>query len=794
VATTLSRNLKLRIDSNLTANSKYNLERLDLLGSTFLVDSTDTLNVRSQTDITIEPESGDIGGSGQGGVVGIGTSDHQLDSIALYADEVLLQGVLALKDQATSRTNNLLVRYKSDVSGSTDGLDRTLSIDVDGGDRNLVLGGDLSIQGGSLTLTVPSTASLILPVTGTLSTLAGSETLTNKSIDGLSNTLTNIRDSAVAADAAIQYSKLVLTDSITNADISSAAAITYSKLVLTGQLSNSDLSPAAAIQRTKVATGSADWVLINSAAGVLSEEPYLAKSRGGAGQDQSSVTYPTTGTLVTTDAAQTLTGKSLDGQFNTLTNIPYSSLILDGSITDAAIAGGAGIQYSKLDLSGSIVDTDISGTANIARSKLATGTPNELLVNDGDGIMSSVSSLDISIGGTGASTANAALNNLLPDQSGQAGKVLSTDGTDTSWVAAGVGSVTSVALAAPTEFTVSGSPITTLGTLTFTKATQAANSVWAGPTTGSASAPAFRSLVLADLPGSIPYSSLTLTGALVDADLSGTAAISWSKLASTTADRAIISDGSGGLSPSTVTSTELGYVSGVTSALQTQLDGKQPLSSELTAVAALSSTGMLARTGSGSYVPRTITAGTGISVSNGTGVSGNPTISSTVTQYTDGDAEAAVGGILQNSSNVTLTYSAVGPTITADLVDTSVGAGSFGTASSVGSFTVDAKGRLTAAGSTSIAVTASQVTDFTSAATTNYSAKGYATNWVTGDGTTKAVTHSLGTVDVIVTLVEIDSGDTVLVDSVLRSTSNSLSLTASQAPSGSGWRILVRTA
>lgn len=65
----------------------------------------------------------------------------------------------------------------------------------------------------------------------------------------------------------------------------------------------------------------------------------------------------------------------------------------------------------------------------------------------------------------------------------------------------GDGTVTSVALTAPTEFSVAGSPITTAGTLAVTKATQSANTVWAGPTTGAAAQPAFRALVAADIAG-----------------------------------------------------------------------------------------------------------------------------------------------------------------------------------------------------------------------------------------------------------------------------------------------------
>jgi hypothetical protein len=70
--------------------------------------------------------------------------------------------------------------------------------------------------------------------------------------------------------------------------------------------------------------------------------------------------------------------------------------------------------------------------------------------------------IPVANGGTGASTANGALTNLLPSQTGNSGKVLSTDGTNTSWTAAGgSGTVTSVA----TGTGLTGGPITTSGTI-----------------------------------------------------------------------------------------------------------------------------------------------------------------------------------------------------------------------------------------------------------------------------------------------------------------------------------------
>lgn len=64
----------------------------------------------------------------------------------------------------------------------------------------------------------------------------------------------------------------------------------------------------------------------------------------------------------------------------------------------------------------------------------------------------------------------------------------------------GTGTVTSIALTAPSIFTLTGSPVTTSGTIALSLANQNANLVWAGPTSGGAATPAFRSLVPADIP------------------------------------------------------------------------------------------------------------------------------------------------------------------------------------------------------------------------------------------------------------------------------------------------------
>ena len=77
--------------------------------------------------------------------------------------------------------------------------------------------------------------------------------------------------------------------------------------------------------------------------------------------------------------------------------------------------------------------------------------------------------------------------------------------------------------------------------------------------------------------GDITISSGTAaigSGVIVNADINSSAAIAFSKMADLTASRALVSDANGDVSVSDVTSTEIGYLDGVSSAIQTQLDNK----------------------------------------------------------------------------------------------------------------------------------------------------------------------------------------------------------------------------
>lgn len=142
----------------------------------------------------------------------------------------------------------------------------------------------------------------------------------------------------------------------------------------------------------------------------------------------------------------------------------------------------------------------------------------------------------------------------------------------------GGGTVTSVGLAMPSIFTVSGSPVTTNGTLTATLVAQSPNLVFAGPYTGGAATPSFRSLGNDDLPivaatkggtgqnlytvGDILYADTTTSlsrladVAVGNALLSGGVGIApaWGKIDLTTTITGILPIANGGTNASTASS------------------------------------------------------------------------------------------------------------------------------------------------------------------------------------------------------------------------------------------------
>jgi hypothetical protein len=160
---------------------------------------------------------------------------------------------------------------------------------------------------------------------------SASQTLTNKTIDSDNNTITNIVNADIKANAGIVYSKLSIADGdLTiaktsglqaaldskvdeNAPITGATKtkITYDSkgLVTAGaDIANTDMPED--IARSKLAPGSNNHVIINDGTGEITSEAQLATSRGGTGVNSTAI-FPASGTVVTRDAAETLLNKDV---------------------------------------------------------------------------------------------------------------------------------------------------------------------------------------------------------------------------------------------------------------------------------------------------------------------------------------------------------------------------------------------------------------------------------------------------------------------------------------------------
>ncbi len=214
--------------------------------------------------------------------------------------------------------------------------------------------------------------------------------------------------------------------------------------------------------------------------------------------------------------------------------LSFSGTTLDvasgtGTVTSVNASGSQGVTVGGVPITtsgtiaiglGNITPTSVAASGTVTGSNLSgTNTGDQTITLTGPVTGSGTSTFATSIAAGAVSYSNIqseSPNTLLGNPTGSSaapgeitlgpglsftGSVLNTTNS---------GSVTSVGMTVPSSvLSVSPATITSSGTFAVTLATQTANTVFAGPTSGGANTPSFRALVSADYPaGTINYGSI----------------------------------------------------------------------------------------------------------------------------------------------------------------------------------------------------------------------------------------------------------------------------------------------
>src|SRR6056300_98920 len=279
------------------------------------------------------------------------------------------------------------------------------SVPNDGTGNTLREGGDLINDNFNEIYTAIGDGTTL--TSGTFLTTTNSETVQNKTISGLNNTLSNIANasltnstlSIVADDSSAQSISLGgsilftggsgITTSISGNEITFATdgsiVTETSSDILTNKtinapdntitnITNTNLSGSAGITNANLANSTVSIVADDSSAQSISLGGSILFT-GGSGITTAisgnEITFSTDGSIVTETSSDVLTNKTINGPDNTLTNIPNSALdsIANAKLVNSSITIGADT-IALGDTQTTITDLNLDGTSSLS----GTGT------------------------------------------------------------------------------------------------------------------------------------------------------------------------------------------------------------------------------------------------------------------------------------------------------------------------------------------------------------------------------------------------------------------------------------
>ena len=386
-------------------------------------------------------------------------------------------------DSATAVASQQSIKAYVDSQLTAQDLDisdgsNTIAIDLDSETLGL-LGGtgiDSTASGNNVTFAIDST----------VATLSGSQTLTNKTISGSSNTLSNIANSSLT-NSTVSYGGVSLalgaSDATPAFDLQDATS--YPASALTGTVSNSQLGTG--IDATKVADGSvtnAEFQFINTLSSNAQTQLDAKVAKASNLSDLASASTARSNLGLGTMAVQNSATVSISG--GTITGLSTPSNNSDVAIksyVDDAVAGlrtrtiaevatTANVNLSNGLEAGDTIDgvTLVAGDRVLVKDQ-STATENGLYLAVSSGAASRDPEHDtiaeLSGGMVVVNQGSTNDNKIFLCTTDSDGSLGSTNITYTQVTPSNTGTVTSIGLTqSGSEFSISGSPVTSAGNIT----------------------------------------------------------------------------------------------------------------------------------------------------------------------------------------------------------------------------------------------------------------------------------------------------------------------------------------